>query len=43
MADFLRRFGLGVDVYAFGELPPELEIRPASVLERPRTLAVPAA
>ena len=34
MADFLRRFGLTVDVYAFGELPPELEIRPASVLER---------
>jgi flagellar biosynthesis protein FlhA len=42
MADFLRRFGLGVDVYAFGELPPELEIRPASVLERPRPLAIPA-
>jgi flagellar biosynthesis protein FlhA len=34
LADFLHRFGLGVDVYAFGELPPELEIRPASVLER---------
>jgi flagellar biosynthesis protein FlhA len=34
MADFLRRFGLSVDVYAFGELPPELEIRPASVLAR---------
>jgi flagellar biosynthesis protein FlhA len=41
LADFLRRFGLGVDVYAFGELPPELEIRPASVLERPR-VSVPA-
>ena len=42
MADFLRRFGLGLDVYAFGELPPEFEIRPASVLERPRVLAMPA-
>jgi flagellar biosynthesis component FlhA len=42
MAEFLRRFGLGVDVYAFGELPPELDIRPASVLERPRPVAIPA-
>ena len=40
LADFLRRFGVALDVFAFGELPPELEIRPASVLERPQALAI---
>jgi flagellar biosynthesis protein FlhA len=34
LADFLRRFGLHVDVFAYGELPPELELRPAMVMER---------
>jgi flagellar biosynthesis protein FlhA len=34
LADFLQRFGLRLDVYAFGELPPELELRPAMILER---------
>jgi flagellar biosynthesis component FlhA len=31
VADVLRRFGLSVDVFAFGELPPDLELRPAGV------------
>ncbi len=31
VADVLRRFGLPVDVFAFGELPPDLELRPAGV------------
>jgi flagellar biosynthesis protein FlhA len=37
LADFLSRFGIRLDVYAYGELPPELELRPALVLERSRT------
>jgi len=41
LSDFLQRFGLRLDVYAYGELPPELELRPAMVLERP-ALQVPA-
>ncbi len=36
LAEFLLRFGLRLDVYAYGELPPELELRPALVLERPQ-------
>jgi flagellar biosynthesis protein FlhA len=34
LGEFLRRFGLRLDVYAYGELPPELELRPAMVMER---------
>ncbi|MBD5657807.1 MAG: FHIPEP family type III secretion protein, partial [Candidatus Eremiobacteraeota bacterium] len=34
LADFLRRFGLRLDVFAYGELPPELELRPAMILEK---------
>ena len=40
LADFLRRFALRIDVYAFAELPPELELRPTLVLERPSTKAL---
>jgi flagellar biosynthesis protein FlhA len=36
LADFLQRFGLRLEVFAYGELPPELELRPAMVLERPQ-------
>ncbi|MGP6156024.1 MAG: flagellar biosynthesis protein FlhA [Vulcanimicrobiaceae bacterium] len=39
LADFLARFGLRLDVFAYGELPPELELRPALVLERPAPAA----
>ena len=35
LAEFLARFGLRLDVFAYGELPPELELRPALVLDRP--------
>ena len=35
LAEFLARFGVGVDVYAYAELPPELELRPAVVLGYP--------
>ena len=40
LADFFERFGLRLDVFAYGELPPELELLPALVLDRP---PVPAA
>ncbi|MBD5634157.1 MAG: FHIPEP family type III secretion protein, partial [Candidatus Eremiobacteraeota bacterium] len=39
LAEFLRRFGLRVDVFAYGELPPELDMRPAMVLEKPNATA----
>jgi len=40
LAAFLGRFGIRLDVFAYGELPPELELRPALVIERPaRALA----
>ena len=35
LAEFLGRFGVALDVFAYAELPPELELRPARVLERP--------
>ncbi len=35
LAEFLARFGVVLDVFAYAELPPELELRPALVLERP--------
>jgi flagellar biosynthesis protein FlhA len=35
LADFLRRFGLRVDVFAYAEIPPDVEVRPAMLLERP--------
>ena len=37
LADFLSRFGVAVDVFAYAELPPELELRPAVVLGYPTT------
>jgi flagellar biosynthesis protein FlhA len=33
LADLLARLGLRVDVFAYTELPPELELRPAMLLE----------
>jgi flagellar biosynthesis component FlhA len=32
LAEFVRRFGIAVEILAYGELPPELELRPAGVL-----------
>jgi flagellar biosynthesis protein FlhA len=40
LGDLLRRLGTRLDVFAYGELPPELELRPAMVLERPRAAAL---
>ena len=34
LADFLLRSGLRVGVYAYGELPSELELRPADVVDQ---------
>jgi flagellar biosynthesis protein FlhA len=31
IAEFFRRVGIRLDVYAYGELPPELELRPALI------------
>ena len=31
LAEFFRRVGIRLDVYAYGELPPELELRPALI------------
>jgi flagellar biosynthesis protein FlhA len=41
LAEFLQRAGSALEVFAYAELPPELEVRPALVLDRP-PLAVPA-
>jgi flagellar biosynthesis protein FlhA len=35
LSEFVRRFGLTVEVFAYGELPPEMELRPAAVLAAP--------
>ncbi len=40
--EFLARFGLRVDVFAFAELPPEIDLQPAMVLERPAAHAAVA-
>jgi flagellar biosynthesis protein FlhA len=42
LSEFIRRFGVRVDVYAYGELPPGLELRPAMILNRPEASAIPA-
>jgi flagellar biosynthesis component FlhA len=42
LAEFIRRFGMRLDVYAYGELPSGLELRPAMVLNRPESAAIPA-
>jgi len=39
LAEFLRRFGLRVDVFAYAELPPELDVKPAMLLEDARAAA----
>jgi flagellar biosynthesis protein FlhA len=36
LADFLLRFGIRTSVYAYGELPNELELKPAEVIGEPR-------
>ena len=36
LAEMLLRFDLPIDVFAYAELPPSLELRPALVMERPR-------
>ncbi|MEO6835472.1 MAG: flagellar biosynthesis protein FlhA [Candidatus Tumulicola sp.] len=33
LADFLLRSGIGVSVYAYGELPGDLELRPAEIID----------
>jgi len=42
LADCLRRFGLRVDVYAFAEIPTEVELRTSAALERPQRAALAA-
>jgi len=45
LSEFLARFGVRLDVFAFGELPLELELRPAVILGAPaaQALLVPSA
>jgi flagellar biosynthesis protein FlhA len=35
MAELLRRFAVRLDVYAYGELPPTVELKPAMILAAP--------
>jgi flagellar biosynthesis protein FlhA len=35
LSECIRRLGLRVDIYAYSEIPPEIELRPAVSLERP--------
>jgi len=35
LGEFLGRFGMRVDVFAYAELPPEIDLQPAMLLERP--------
>jgi flagellar biosynthesis protein FlhA len=35
LAELLRRFGASVEVFAYGEVPPEIELRPAAVAALP--------
>jgi flagellar biosynthesis component FlhA len=32
ISEFLRRFGIRLDVYAYGELPPDMELKPAMIV-----------
>ncbi len=34
LAEFLRRFGYRIEVFAYGELAPEVDLRPAMLLDR---------
>ena len=36
LAELLRRFGASVEVFAYGEIPPEIELRPAVVVGSPQ-------
>lgn len=36
LAEFLRRLGIRLDVFAYAELPPELEIHPAQIMAGPQ-------
>jgi flagellar biosynthesis component FlhA len=40
LAEFFERVGPRVDVYAFGELPPEVQLDPAGMIEPSATPAV---
>jgi flagellar biosynthesis protein FlhA len=42
LSEFLGRFGLRVDVFAYAELPPEIDLQPAMVLERPQPVPAQA-
>ncbi|MDQ2908736.1 MAG: flagellar biosynthesis protein FlhA, partial [Candidatus Eremiobacteraeota bacterium] len=42
LAEFFARFNVRLDVFAYTELPPELELRPAMVLEPPVTATLTA-
>ena len=35
LSEFVRRFGVTVETFSYGELPTELELRPAAVLSAP--------
>ncbi len=35
LADLVERFALTVQVFAFGELPPEVDVRPVAIVEDP--------
>ncbi len=43
LADFLHRSGVNVAVYSYSELPPELRLTPAGVIERPGRNLTPIA
>ena len=32
ISEFLRRLGIRLDVYAYGELPPDMELKPAMII-----------
>jgi len=40
LAEFLARFDVRLDVFAYAELPPELELRPALILKSPQLTAL---
>jgi flagellar biosynthesis protein FlhA len=39
LADFLLRSGIGVEVFSYGELPPEVQLTPAAVLNEALALS----
>ena len=42
LADFLLRSGLSVDVFSYSELPPEVQLLPAGMLNDERAVVAPA-